>query len=243
VRILALVHQRTAGPGVFAEAVRARGAELESWCVPEGGPAPGDPRDYDAVLSFGGAMHPDQEAVHPWMAEERALLGRLVAAGRPVLGVCLGAQLLACASGGEVGALRRPEVGWHEVSLLGPAQDDPVLAPLAPGFRALEWHSYEFALPPGAVALARSSACLQAFRVGARAWGIQFHAEVTLADVEAWIDADRSAAERARLGFEAESLRGVVRASIAGWNRLGRDLCGRFLTVAGRAGAGRATRE
>jgi GMP synthase (glutamine-hydrolysing) len=238
VRILALVHQRTAGPGVFAEAVRARGAELESWCVPDGGPAPGDPRDYDAVLSFGGAMHPDQEAVHPWMAEERALLGRLVAAGRPVLGVCLGAQLLAAATGGTVGPLRRPEVGWHEVSTLGPARDDPLLSPLAPGFQALAWHHYEFSIPPRAVALARSPACLQAFRIGDRAWGIQFHAEVTLEQVEAWIDEDRSAAERASLGFEPSSLRAAVRASIAGWNQLGRDLCGRFLAVAAHRATG-----
>jgi GMP synthase (glutamine-hydrolysing) len=241
VLVLALVHERTAGPGVFAEAVRASGGELDTWWVPGGGPPPREVQEYGAVLSFGGAMHPDQEAAHPWMTEEKALLARLVADGRrPVLGVCLGAQLLAAATGGEVRPLPRPEVGWHEVSLLGPARDDPLMAPLAPGFRALEWHSYELALPPGAVALARSSACLQAFRIGERAWGIQFHAEVTGADVEAWIDDDRTASEQARLGLEPESLRGAVRASISGWNQLGRDLCGRFLCVAGGAGGATA---
>jgi GMP synthase (glutamine-hydrolysing) len=228
-----MVHERSAGPGVFADAVRARGAELDAWWVPAGGPPPADPLSYDAVLSFGGAMNPDQEDAHPWLAGEKALLADLLRRGRPVIGVCLGAQLLAEAAGARTGPLLRPEVGWHAVQRLDArAAGDPLLGPLGSGFRALEWHSYEFSLPPGAVALARSDACLQAYRVGERAWGIQFHAEVTLADVESWIDQERTSAERARLGFETEPLRASVRESIGAWNHLGRELCGRFLDVA-----------
>jgi GMP synthase (glutamine-hydrolysing) len=232
VRVLAIVHDADAGPGVFAQAVADRGGRLDEWDLPRRRTPPGDPRAYDAVLSFGGAVHPDQEARHPWLAEEKRLLAELLALGRPLLGVCLGAQLLAEAAGARTHPASRPEVGWYWVRLTGAAARDPVLGPLAPDFQALEWHSYEFALPPGAVELARSAACLQAFRLVPRAWGIQFHAEVTLSDFTAWIDHERSPEERERLGFDPTELRARTLSAIGGWNRLGRELCGRFLDAA-----------
>jgi GMP synthase-like glutamine amidotransferase len=109
--------------------------------------------------------------------------------------------------------------------------EDPLLRPLAPEFAALEWHSYEFALPEGAVALARSAVCLQAFRLGA-AWGIQFHAEVTHADFAAWVDEEQRPEEVERLGFDPDELRAQTRAGIGRWNELGRGLCARFLDAA-----------
>jgi len=229
---LALLHERAAGPGVFEDVVRARGAELDVWFVPGGGSPPRNARDYGAIVAFGGPMHPGQEDVHPWLAGEKSLLAEWFASDLPLLGVCLGAQLLAEVAGGQSRPARRPEVGWCEVSVTDEGATDPLLGPLAPGFSALQWHSYEFGLPPAAAPLARSSTCLQAYRLGEVAWGIQFHAEVTLADFESWIDARRSPEGRARLGLEPEPLRERTRTSIGAWNQLGADLCGRFLDAA-----------
>jgi GMP synthase-like glutamine amidotransferase len=231
-RVLAIVHDHDAGPGVFAEGVADRGARLDRWELTRDEPAPGDPRDYDAVISLGGAAHPDQEAGHPWLRAEKALLRELLDRGMPLLGVCLGAQLLAEAAGGRALALPRPEVGWIRVRVTPAGARDPLLGPLTPGFDALEWHSYASGLPPGAVALAHGPSCLQAFRAGAAAWGIQFHAEVTAADFSAWIDDERSPEEAERLGLDADALRARTAERIERWNELGRGLCARFLDAA-----------
>jgi GMP synthase-like glutamine amidotransferase len=236
-RVLAIVHQRDAGPGVFADAIRSHGAELDSWLVSEGGEPRRDPADYDAVLTFGGAMHVDQEGEHPWLREEKALLGELLERRVPLLGVCLGAQLVAQAAGGEARRASGPEIGWHRVELTGEGADDPLLAPLAPAFEAFQWHSYEFPLPPGARSLARSEMCLQAFRLRGPAWGIQFHAEVTARDAEAWIDDYRSDEDAVRIALDAEGLRQLTRRRIGAWNELGRGLCLRFLGAATTARA------
>jgi GMP synthase-like glutamine amidotransferase len=234
-RVLAIVHDADAGPGVFAEGIAARGAELDCWGLPGGGAPPRDPQQYDAVLALGGAAHPDQQATYPWMRAEISLMGELLAAGTPILGVCLGAELLAVAGGGGTYAMEHPEVGWYDVRVTDAGTEDPLLGPLAPEFVALEWHSYGLVLPPGAAALARSAACPQAFRVGPAAWGIQFHAEVTLTDLAAWIEHERSPEEAERLGFEPDELRARSAARIGAWNELGRRLCARFLEAALRA--------
>jgi GMP synthase-like glutamine amidotransferase len=232
-RVLAIVHQADAGPGVFADAIGESGAKLDVWCPPESSTPPGDPLGYDAVLTFGGAMHPDQDDRHPWLAGEKTLLAELIEREVPLLGVCLGAELVAEAAGTETQRASVPEIGWYGVRTTEEGAADPLLGPLAPGFEALEWHSYEFPLPGGAVALARSATCLQAYRVGTSAWGIQFHAEVTLEDFEAWLEDFRSDPDAAAL--DPDELRSHTRTAIADWNALGRELCARFLAVAARS--------
>lgn len=231
-RALAIVHQRDAGPGVFAEAIRARGAELDEWRIAEQAKPHADPAVYDAILTFGGAMHADQQERHPWMRAEKELLKELVDAGMPVLGVCLGAQLLAEAAGGEARRATEPEIGWREVQLMPAAADDPVLGPLQPSFTAFQWHSYEAVPPPGAALLAYSPVCPQAYRIGERVWGIQFHAEVSAADAERWIDDYRGDEDAVRIGLDPEALRAETRERIAAWNELGRGLCDHFLSAA-----------
>lgn len=235
VRVLAIVHQSEAGPGVFADAIKDAGAMLHTWPITTSPEPPDDPLGYDAVLTFGGAMNADQVVEHPWLAQETAVLGELLDRGVPLLGVCLGSQLVAEASGGEVHRAGTPEIGWYEVETTDRAADDSLLAQLAPAFNALEWHSYEVSLPPQAVPLARSADSLQAYRVGETAWGIQFHAEVTLNDFETWLDDYRSDPDAVALGLDPERLRSQTRALIADWNRLGRALCQRFLGLAARS--------
>jgi GMP synthase (glutamine-hydrolysing) len=227
-RVLSIAHQRDAGPGVFAETMRALGVEHDVWHRVEAERPPRDPLSYDAVLVFGGAMHADQEESHPWLAAEKALLRELLERRVPLMGVCLGSQLLAEAAGAQVGRAARPEIGWHDVELTPAGAQDPVLGPLAPRFTAFQWHSYEFQLPPGATPLARSDVCLQAFRID-NAIAIQFHAEVSAADAEAWIDDYRSDEDAVRIGVDPGALRQRTRESIEAWNDVGRTLCERFL--------------
>jgi GMP synthase (glutamine-hydrolysing) len=234
-RVLAIVHEANSGPGVFAEAMLCAGAEVDEWLIRECASPPREPHDYDGVMSLGGSMHADQVKAHPWLERERALLSELVDARVPVLGVCLGAQLLAQAVGGKALPAARPEIGWYQVRVSEEGAADPVLGPLAPGFEAFGWHSYEVALPGDASLLAGSESCIQAFRVGDSAWGIQFHSEVTRSDLLRWIAESHHDADTH--GVDLEALRESSEHRIASWNELGRQMAARFL--AGVSGAPR----
>jgi GMP synthase (glutamine-hydrolysing) len=229
VRVLAIVHQADAGPGVFAEAIRAAGATVEEWAIATGAEPPADPFGYDAVLVLGGAVHADQDDCHPWLAAERSLLRDLLAAETPLLGLCLGAQMLAAAAGATPRRAARPEIGWHNVELTAAGREDPLLAPLAPGFEAFQWHSYECPLPPGATPLASSEVCLQAFRAGPAAWGLQFHPEVSAADARHWIQDYRSDPDAIALGIDPTVLGPETETRIPTFNQVGRDICRRWL--------------
>jgi GMP synthase-like glutamine amidotransferase len=230
-RLLSIVHEADAGPGVFADAVGTSGFEILEW-VPGSSGAP-EPGEFDALWTFGGSMHPDQHDAHPWLIEETALLAGALEEGKPVLGVCLGAQVVAAAAGSRPKPAARPEVGWFDVQLTDAGRDDPVLGPGGSPFEAFEWHSYEIPLPAGAVELARNDLCLQAFRIGEAAWGIQFHAEVTRTDTLGWIRDYGSEA-----GIDKAALGGESEAKIDGWNDYGRALAERFLYVAGSSATG-----
>jgi GMP synthase (glutamine-hydrolysing) len=222
-RILSITHGPSVPGGVFDEVVEAAGHELERWVVPLGG-VPQPVSGYDAVMVFGGSMHPDQDERFAWLQREADVLREVLSENVPVLGVCLGAQMLARAAGAWVGPARESEVGWFEVELTQAGRRDPVLGVLPPRTEAFQWHHYTFEIPSGATELALSDVCTQAFQVGERAWGIQFHAEVTLEMVQAW-----TAEEREDLPLPAAHFLAATRARIAEWNAHGRALCGAFL--------------
>jgi len=230
-RILAIVHQNDAGPGVFAEAISAAGGEVEIWMPPEQAEPPADPLGYDGVLVLGGAMNVDQDGAHPWLRAELTMLGELIEAGRPLLGLCLGGQLLAIAAGAPARRAARPEIGWHRVELTAEAAADPLLAPLGPGFEAFQWHSYEFPLPAGAMPLARSEVGLQACRIGDAAWALQFHPEVSAADAAHWIADYRSDPDAVAIGLDPAALASETAAKIGPFNDLGRAICRRWLAT------------
>jgi GMP synthase (glutamine-hydrolysing) len=228
-RVLSMVHQIDAAAGVFADAVAERGHLLDEWVIPESPEPPAPIEEYGAVLVFGGAMHVDQEDRHGWLRDEHRTLQRLVEDEVPVLGVCLGGQLLAKALHGHVRRLPSPEIGWVDVELTPEAEDDPVFAALPKRFSSFQWHLYHFELPDGAVPLARNDRCLQAYRAGTAAWGIQFHAEVTRASLEDWARSSDPAADGP---VDIERLLKETAEHIDAWNAFGRDLCGRFLAAA-----------
>jgi GMP synthase (glutamine-hydrolysing) len=223
--VLAVIHGEKVRAGVFGDAVRERGYRLEEWSLAWGSPLPRPLDAYGGVLVFGGAMHADQDLHHPWLREENLFLERLLHLHKPVLGICLGAQLLAKAAHAPVHPADEPEIGWYRVELTDDGADDPVLGKLPSDFDAFQWHYYTHGLPSGAVELARSRVCTQAFRLGDSAWGVQFHPEVTLAQIEGWMDEDEPV---------PEGLVDDTRARIGEWNALGKTLCNAFVDVAER---------
>jgi GMP synthase-like glutamine amidotransferase len=234
VRVLAAVHNDDAGPGVFGQVAREAGHELVQWRPDR--IAPPDLSGVGAAMVFGGAMNVDQEDVHPWLREEKELLRDLLSRGVPVIGLCLGAQLLAEAAGATPRRASEPEIGWKPVKLTPEGRHDPLLAAIPHLLDAFEWHSYEAPLPEGAVALARSPVCLQAYRLnGSPAWGLQFHAEVTEQDLNRWFDAWTTDADAVRSGLDPEALRAESSRRIEAWNEVGRGIAARFLAEAARS--------
>ncbi len=178
-RVLVLQHISCEHPGVFSEVMREREVEEVAVELDEGAPLP-DWREFDAVLAMGGPMGAGDDAEHPWLAPEKQLVREAVDADRPFLGVCLGVQLLAAALGAPVYPAERPEVGLLPVELTAEGRDDPLFDGIDDPLVSLQWHGDTFDLPPGATRLARSPlAANQAFRAGERAYGVQFHLEVT----------------------------------------------------------------
>jgi GMP synthase (glutamine-hydrolysing) len=232
VKLLSIIHGEGARSCLFGEVAEEEGHAVEEWSVAWEKPLSRPLDDYDAVFVFGGAMHADQDDRHPWLREEALVLQRILDVRIPVLGVCLGAQLLARAAHARVGPASQPEIGWFPVELTEAAADDPVLSRLPERFDAFQWHYYTYEVPSGAVELARSEACTQAFRLGDAAWAVQFHPEVTLRQIERWI-AD---SEDPPPAGTAETMRRESAEKIGEWNELGRTLCGAFLEAAARVG-------
>lgn len=233
-RILSVLHPGGGHSGLLRDAAAAGGHELVEWTPGDGDDLPAALGDFDGVAVFGGGMNlPDQERL-PWLTGEIELLRDALAAGLPILGVCLGAQLLVAAAGGEVHRVDAPEIGWLEVERLPAGDADPVVAALPARFTAFQWHSYACRLPAGAVELARSPVCPQAFVLGGSAWGVQFHPEVTPDVLEEWIDDYDSDPDAVRLGFDPIAARAEVPARIGPWNAIGRDLFGAWLAAAAR---------
>jgi GMP synthase-like glutamine amidotransferase len=169
---------------------------------------------HDAVMVFGGEANVDDP--HEWLAREKAWLADLLDHDVPLLGVCLGAQLIADVAGSQVLGLPKPEVGWHTVHGDGDQ--------LPNEFTAFEWHRYGFDQPPpGATELARNEAGCQAFRLG-NAFAIQFHAEVDESTAKGWV---RDYGPD--VGADVEALASQTKEHIEAWNDFGRGLCRRWL--------------
>ena len=149
-----------------------------------------DVRRYDGLVVLGGPMNVDQQDRHPHLRTEMEVIRSAMRDDKPVLGICLGAQLLAEAMGGRVHPNPVPEIGWYRLHPRPEALGDPLLRHFDHGrpHYIFQWHAYTFAPPPGAVPLAWTRSCRnQAYRLGERAWGLQFHLEADAALISRWL--------------------------------------------------------
>lgn len=172
-----LQHAPFEGPGYLANWLEERDfdwARSELWTCPD---LPGMD-DFDALAVLGGPMNVYDDLNYPWLAMEKVFLERAIAASKPVLGICFGAQLLAVVLGGSVIALGHREIGWFPVELTSEGRKSRWFRDIPDRFMALHWHGDQFIDPPGAVHFATSRGCAaQCFGVGAHILGIQFHLE------------------------------------------------------------------
>jgi GMP synthase (glutamine-hydrolysing) len=178
--VLCLQHVAAEGPGTIKEAVESRGGTLRLVRIFEREPVPRSLSEVGGLVVMGGPMGVYEARQYPHLDDELRLIGLGLEAQIPILGVCLGSQLLAAAAGARVSPSGGKEIGWYEVRLRPEAQGDLLFRGLDPAFTGFHWHGDIFTLPPGAVPLAQSQKTeLQAFRVGSQAYGLLFHLEVT----------------------------------------------------------------
>jgi GMP synthase (glutamine-hydrolysing) len=234
-RAVVLQHTPTEGPERVALMLAERGSACAVRALHDGEPVPDDLAPDELLVVMGGPMGVGDvgDPRWPFLAPEIALLRKLIARDAPVLGICLGAQLLAAAGGARVYPNTRPgpsgpgparEVGWGPVDLIG-VEREPVLAGLGARAMVLHWHGDTFDLPPGAVHLASTPVCRhQAFRLGRRQFGFQFHCELEASSIAVWVreDADYVRASNgegggARILADTERLYANAR---PGWDRL-----------------------
>jgi GMP synthase-like glutamine amidotransferase len=177
--IQCLQHVPFEGPFGIADWARARGHALGITPLYEGAPLP-DPVSFDWLVIMGGPMSVGDESEFTWLAPEKACIRAAIAAGKTVIGVCLGAQLIAEVLGARVYRNAHKEIGWMPIELTAAAQASSLFGFLPPRLTVFHWHGDTFELPVGAEHLARSAACeQQAFLYNERVLGLQFHLEST----------------------------------------------------------------
>ena len=203
--IAVIQHDRLDPPGTIGRHLTSIGCPWRLIDVSRGYEGPTSLAGYSALVLMGGDMQAHQEKEYPFLSHERRLLDRCLSDQSPVLAICLGSQLLADVAGGRVYQRSYPEIGWLEIET---AAHDPLLIGVDSPFITLQWHDYSFELPPGAVRVAANLDGEQVFRAGLRAWGVQFHPEVDLDQVERWI---RN--EEERLGMIRQDWPAEIRAA------------------------------
>jgi GMP synthase (glutamine-hydrolysing) len=185
-----LQHVAPEGPGAIGDALAAEGVPFDLVRAHEGAAIPRDGERYSGLVVMGGPMGVYEADRYPHLRDELRLVEWFLGRGRPVLGVCLGSQILAAALGARVYASGRQEIGWIPVTLEPGREDDALLGRAPPQLTPLQWHGDAFDLPRGAVRLARSALTEnQAFRHGPSAWGLLFHLEASAGQVAAMAEA------------------------------------------------------
>lgn len=192
---------------------------------------------YRGLIVLGGPMNVEDRAHREHLLTEMRAIEAALKQEKPVLGICLGAQLLAHVLGAPIRRQREAEIGWYDVVTTSAGQADPVLAPLGAQAPLFQWHNYTFETPAQAQHLAHSSACPnQAFRYGGNAYGFQFHLEANQALIERWLStpAYRDELEAAGLAQDPQAIRARTAREAAAMEQRAEQVFGEFLDLVGR---------
>lgn len=196
---------------------------------------------YRGLVVLGGPMNVEDQARRPHLKTELRAIEAMLEQGKPVLGICLGAQLLAHVLGAPVRRHQAPEIGWYPLNTTTAGREDPVLSPLGDSSPVFQWHRYSFEVPREATHLASTAGCeQQAFRYGDNAYGFQFHLEMDEALIERWLANPAYREELAELGgldparADVEAIRRHTREHIAGMQSRADEVFNRFLDLVGR---------
>ena len=209
-RVLAFRHVPFEHLGRIEPELVRRGIGIDYADLYQPGAAEPDPARYDGLIFMGGAMSVNDGLPH--LEREARWIAQAVEAGRPVLGVCLGAQLIAKAMGARVYRNPVKEIGWFEIELTGEGAADPLFAGVGPRETVFQWHGETFDLPPGARWLASSTACChQAFRIGSSAYALQFHLEVTPEMIADWCSQDMNCGDMREVRGPIDSAHNAAR--------------------------------
>lgn len=189
-RVHWLQHAEHEELGCIAPWLQSRGHKVTRTPLHEG-ESPPAAGDFDWLIVMGGPMNIYEHDRYPWLISEKTLIRDACVKNKKVLGICLGAQLLADVLGARTQQNRHQEIGWFDVTLTAEAAQSRFLAGFPPSFPAFHWHGDTFGIPQGSANLLKSDACVnQAFEAGPDRLGLQFHLEVTHADAQRWLEAD-----------------------------------------------------
>ena len=203
--VLVVQHDLDSPLAALEPPLSALGVRTVTWYALSEPEPPAGP--FDGLIVLGGIANPDGTGGDLPLERERELVADAHARGLPVLGICLGAQLIAQALGGSAQRMGAGEVGWVRAEFAEAAAADPLLNGVPGELDVQEWHNYECTPPAGAALLAHSASCVQAYRVGSSTWGLQFHVEATRPLLEEW--SSTSAEELAERGVPAEAVVGT----------------------------------
>jgi GMP synthase (glutamine-hydrolysing) len=236
-RILVFQHVAAEPLGTLDPLIRGRGHRIRFVNFERDPHAQPNVDRYQGLVVLGGPMNVEDQATRPHLRTELRAIERMLELGRPVLGICLGAQLLAHALGAPVRRHPMPEIGWYPLRTTDAGRGDAVLSPLGHEAPVFQWHGRHFDIPATAVHLARSDTCdQQAFRWGDNAYGFQFHLEMDQPLIERWLANPAYRAELAALaGTQDEArIRADTALHIAGMQSRADAVFNNFLDLVGR---------
>ncbi|OGP83887.1 MAG: hypothetical protein A2Z08_05770 [Deltaproteobacteria bacterium RBG_16_54_11] len=198
-KALIYTHHPDEGPGLLRDILKERGWEVEEAALWEGKKIV-EPGPFHLLILMGGPMSVNDEALYPFLSEEKTSVRRWVAEGNPTLGICLGAQLIADCLGGRVYRGNKEELGWYELMSTEEGKNDRFLRRFPPFFPVFQWHSETFDLPKGAILVATAQDYPhQAFRFGDLTYAFQFHFEVTEGMIHRWLSGNEVDEQKQRM--------------------------------------------